>query len=66
MRNRCAILLALSMVFPAGPAELDVSQLKPEGVKKGVAVLEDGPDFLRAFESATHPASSSMASSWVR
>ena len=55
MQNSCAILLALSVPFAASSAALDASLLKPEDVKKGVAVLEDGPDFLWAFESATRP-----------
>ena len=50
------LFLALSTSLAARPAVLDISQLKPEDVKKGVAVLGNGPDFLWAFESATRPA----------
>src|SRR5579862_8671686 len=49
-------LLALTAWSVARPAPLDVAQLKPDDVKKGVAVLEDAPDFLFAFESDKRPA----------
>ena len=49
------LLLALTCSFAARPAALDVSQLRAEDVKKGVALLEDGPDFLWAFESEKRP-----------
>jgi enterochelin esterase family protein len=45
------VLLALTFAFAARPATLDVSQLRTEDVKKGVAVLGIGSDFLWAFES---------------
>jgi enterochelin esterase family protein len=48
-------LLALTCSFAARPATLDVSQLKAEDVKKGVALLGVGPDFLWAFESEKRP-----------
>jgi enterochelin esterase family protein len=50
------ILLALTCAFGARPATLDVSQLRAEDVKKGVAVLGIGSDFLWAFESEKQPA----------
>ncbi len=49
------LLLALTCSVAARPAALDVSQLRAEDVKKGVALLEDGPDFLWAFESEKRP-----------
>jgi enterochelin esterase family protein len=49
------VLLALTCCFAALPAAFDVSQLKPEDVKKGVAVLENGPDYFWAFESDKRP-----------
>lgn len=49
------LLLALTCSFAARSAALDVSQLRAEDIKKGVAVLEDGPDFLWAFESEKRP-----------
>src|SRR3954451_16500473 len=49
-------LLALALCASALPAALDVSQLNPADVKKGVAVLGEGPDFLFAFESPKQPA----------
>ena len=54
---RTSMFLALmACAFPLHAASLDVSQLNPEDVRKGVAVLEQGPDFLFAFESPTRPA----------
>jgi enterochelin esterase-like enzyme len=50
------VLLALTCAFAARPATLDVSQLRTEDVKKGVAVLGIGSDFLWAFESEKQPA----------
>jgi enterochelin esterase family protein len=50
------VLLALTFAFAARPATLDVSQLRTEDVKKGVAVLGIGSDFLWAFESEKQPA----------
>ena len=47
----CLFLFALT----ARPATLDVSQLRAEDVKKGVAVLGVGPDFLWAFDSDKRP-----------
>ena len=55
MRNSRGLALVLTLTVHASAAALDVSQLKPEDIKKGVAVLEDGPDFLFAFESPTRP-----------
>jgi len=55
MRNSWVLLLALGLAVPASPAAFDVSQLKAEDIKKGVAVLEDGPDFFWAFESSNRP-----------
>ena len=49
-------LALMACAFPLHAASLDVSQLNPEDVRKGVAVLEQGPDFLFAFESPTRPA----------
>ncbi|MDP9169552.1 MAG: hypothetical protein M3N54_02945 [Acidobacteriota bacterium] len=34
---------------------LDPSKLNPEDVKKGVAVLEDGPDYLWAVDAEARP-----------
>ena len=53
--NLRILLLALTCSVAARPAALDVSQLRAEDVKKGVALLEDGPDFLWAFESEKRP-----------
>jgi enterochelin esterase family protein len=50
------VLLALTCAAAARPATLDVSQLRSEDVKKGVAVLGIGADFLWAFESEKQPA----------
>ena len=50
------ILLSLTCCLAARPAAMDVSQLRTEDVKKGVAVLGIGPDFLWAFESEKRPA----------
>jgi enterochelin esterase family protein len=50
------VLLILTCAFAARPATLDVSQLRTEDVKKGVAVLGIGSDFLLAFESERQPA----------
>jgi enterochelin esterase family protein len=49
------ILLDVTCSFAASPAALDVSQLRAEDVKKGVALLGIGPDFLWAFESEKRP-----------
>ena len=50
------LIIALVCCIPAHPApKLDISQFPPEDVKKGVAVLGEGPDFLWAFESAKQP-----------
>ncbi len=48
-------LLGLAMSLVARSAALEVSQLKAEDVKKGVAVLSVGPDFLWAVEAASRP-----------
>ena len=48
--------LAIASCVPAGAAKLDVSQLPEADVKKGTAVVSDGPDFLFAIESAKQPA----------
>ena len=52
-----AVLLLLTLTCQAAvpPRTLDVSQLPPDDIKKGVAVLGNGPDFLFAFESEKQP-----------
>src|SRR3954471_13807949 len=47
-------LLIFSVLLPG--AKLDVSQLPAEDIKKGVAVLGDGGDFLWAVEAVKQPA----------
>ena len=49
------VALALGMSLVGWAAGLDPSQLKPEDVQKGVAVLSVGPDFLWAFEASARP-----------
>ena len=56
MRFQLTFLFAIVSCLPAAAAKLDVSQLKPDEVKQGTAVVSDGPDFLFAFESAKKPA----------
>ena len=55
MRIRPALAAALVACFPAFPANLDISQLPSEDIKKGVAVLGEAGDFLWAFDSAKQP-----------
>ena len=55
MRFHLTFLIAIVSCLPARPAKLDVSQLPDADVKKGVAVVSDGPDFLFAIESAKQP-----------
>src|SRR4051794_31774658 len=52
MRLPAALLIA---AIPALAATLDIAQLPAEDIRKGVALLGDGPNFLWAFESATLP-----------
>ena len=52
---RRLILFTLFSCSALHSAVLDVSQLRAEDVKKGVAVLGVGPDFLWAFESDKRP-----------
>ena len=54
MRFQLTFLFAIASCLPA--AKLEVSQLKPDEVKQGTAVVSDGPDFLFAIESASRPA----------
>ena len=55
MRFHLTFLLAIVSCLPAGAAKLDVSQLPAADVKKGAAVISDGPDFLFAIEAAKKP-----------
>ena len=55
MRIGTALLVALAACLPACPANLDISQLPADDIKKGVAVLGEAGDFLWAFESAKQP-----------
>jgi hypothetical protein len=48
-------LIAIVSCIPVPAAKLEVSQLPAEEVKKGTAVIGEGPDFLFAFESAKQP-----------
>lgn len=48
-------VLGLAMSLVARPAALEISQLKAEDVKNGVAVLSVGPDFLWAVDAASRP-----------
>ncbi|MCU1329451.1 MAG: hypothetical protein JWN34_4821 [Bryobacterales bacterium] len=50
------LLLAAACACATLAAPLDFKKLNPEDVKKGVAVLGEGSDFLFAFDSATTPA----------
>jgi enterochelin esterase family protein len=52
MRLWSAVLFAC---IPLCAADLDVSQLPPEDIKNGVAVLGEKGDFLFAFESPKRP-----------
>ena len=54
--NTRIFLLALGLSVMARPATFDVSQLKAEDVKNGVAVLENGPDFFWAVDAEQTPA----------
>src|SRR5690349_5586321 len=49
------ILTVLLAATAAYPANLDISQLPAEDIRKGVAVLGENGDFLWAFESAAQP-----------
>ena len=49
------LALALLFAFAAPAPALDVSQLRSEDVKNGVAVMGVGGDFLWAFESGKRP-----------
>jgi enterochelin esterase-like enzyme len=56
VRFHLTFFIAIASCLPAGAAKLDVSQLPEADVKKGAAVMSDGPDFLFAIESAKQPA----------
>jgi enterochelin esterase-like enzyme len=49
------LLMGSRLSLSAPPPELDISQIPVEDVRKGVAVLGNGPDFLWAFESFRQP-----------
>lgn len=48
-------LLCIAGRSATPPVGLDASKLKPEDVKKGVAVLANGPDYLWAVDAETRP-----------
>ncbi len=56
MRFQLTFLFAIASCLLAAAAKLEVSQLKPQEVKQGTAVVSDGPDFLFAIESSSQPA----------
>ncbi|MEP6714330.1 MAG: alpha/beta hydrolase-fold protein [Terriglobia bacterium] len=49
------VVFAIASRSATTPAVLDPSKLNPADVKKGVAVLEDGPDYLWAVDAETRP-----------
>jgi enterochelin esterase-like enzyme len=53
VRFQLTFFFAIASCLPA--AKLEVSQLKPEEVRQGTAVVSDGPDFLFAIESSRQP-----------
>lgn len=53
MRNH--LLLCLAIVSCVAAATPDISKLADADIKKGTAVIGDGPDFLWAFESPKQP-----------
>jgi len=46
VRFELRFLFAIACCLPAAAARLDVSQLKPDEVKQGTAVVSEGPDRL--------------------
>ena len=55
MRPSLPFLIAIVSCLPAAAAKPDVSTLPPAEVKKGTAVISDGPDFLFGIESDSRP-----------
>lgn len=55
MRNLFTFLIATALALPAAAANLDVAQMKAEDIKKGTAVISEGPNFLWAVEADRQP-----------
>ena len=55
MRNSLALLFAFALAVPGVAAKLDISQMPDADIKKGTAVVSEGPDFLWAVEAEKQP-----------
>ena len=50
-----ALLIAFAFAVPGDAAKLDISQMPDADIKKGTAVVSEGPDFLWAVEAEKQP-----------
>jgi enterochelin esterase-like enzyme len=55
VRSPLTFLIAFALAIPCSAAKLDISQMPDADIKKGTAVVSEGPDFLWAVESEKQP-----------
>jgi enterochelin esterase family protein len=55
VRSRLTFLIAFAIALPCVAAKLDISQMPDADIKKGTAVVSEGPDFLWAVEADKQP-----------
>ncbi len=55
MRNSLALLIIFAFALPGDAAKLAISQMPDADIKKGTAVVSEGPDFLWAVEAEKQP-----------
>jgi enterochelin esterase-like enzyme len=55
VRNSLAVLIVFAFAVPSDAATLDISQMPDADIKKGTAVVSEGPDFLWAVEAEKQP-----------
>jgi len=55
VRNSLVLLIAFAFAVPGDAAKLDIAQMPDADIKKGTAVVSEGPDFLWAVEAEKQP-----------
>jgi enterochelin esterase-like enzyme len=55
VRSLLTFLIAFALAVHCSAAKLDISQMPDADIKKGTAVVSEGPDFLWAVESEKQP-----------
>ena len=55
VRNSLVVLIAFAFALLCDAAKLDIAQMPEADIKKGTAVLSEGPDFLWAVEAEKQP-----------